>query len=530
MKRLIKTQGDADSKWGAVARFAEAAGSTVVRLVKPTNALRGLEANLKRRGIEVVFVTSDSTQLAMNDRHPSGSRRILVNLSALKTSDGKLDTRLTEAVVAHEIAHILEGSKEWGNVLADLVGKPELKQAAKAYHAALPEEGRPDFDTWFASPEGRSEAVATYVQDRIQNDNGARRRFIETMVGKDAASKTKRRTLLRALIDAVRSIRAAMNFAPSPSLYSFSTQLQSALDQTNGEFVAAAYGPVAQRVGVQFATTSSLDAAVEANGKPFTRRRWRDMFSLFNDTQRPGRIGRKLSSRGALPRDLADIPIDRQNEAKAAEARAVRTSEKLSKQLAGKSKSEIQAVRDAMVNDDPEARREALRTLPTDRRALVQELRSEIDRFHNLLQPYYTNIVGVVDAGGGVYLHRSYKAFHEKGWVEDLSKNEELLERFRAYFKENWKGFSETATVDGVAKRRTLAEIGYEQSDIDAMPPEAVNAFAVEIAEHAATASNVETLMGGPDRFRDIIKSRKDIDPMIREVLGEYRDPAHNAM
>ena len=62
------------------------------------------------------------------------------------------------------------------------------------------------------------------------------------------------------------------------------------------------------------------------------------------------------------------------------------------------------------------------------------------------------------------------------------------------------------------------------------MPPEAVNAFAVEIAEHAATASNVETLMGGPDRFRDIIKSRKDIDPMIREVLGEYRDPAHNAM
>jgi len=139
LKRLIKTQGDADSKWGAVARFAEAAGSTVIRLVKPTNALRGLEANLKRRGIEVVFVTSDSTQLAMNDRHPSGSRRILVNLSALKTSDGDLDTRLTEAVVAHEIAHILEGSKEWGNVLADLVGKPELKQAAKAYHAALPE-------------------------------------------------------------------------------------------------------------------------------------------------------------------------------------------------------------------------------------------------------------------------------------------------------------------------------------------------------------------------------------------------------
>lgn len=152
----------------------------------------------------------------------------------------------------------------------------------------------------------------------------------------------------------------------------------------------------------------------------------------------------------------------------------------------------------------------------------------------------------------GSYLNRSYQAFDDPKWKEKTLENTSLIKRAETYIREaDSEKVAAKAFGTGAKNREELIQKGadYFASDnrsdltdiqidrLDKLKPKLLTEGEIEgavsgILEKAREAGDFSTLIskgamiGGKDI--SITKRRKDIPPVIRELLGEYKDPRIN--
>lgn len=114
------------------------------------------------------------------------------------------------------------------------------------------------------------------------------------------------------------------------------------------------------------------------------------------------------------------------------------------------------------------------------------------------------NLYQTIEGNKGVYLNRSYQAFQDEKWINTVKMNGPLMKRARDYIAEQQPELSPDEVIGSV------------------------NA----ILEAAYDAGNFYSLIGGSSKLgakdTSIITKRKEVPGVIRELLGEYKDPKVN--
>ncbi len=119
-----------------------------------------------------------------------------------------------------------------------------------------------------------------------------------------------------------------------------------------------------------------------------------------------------------------------------------------------------------------------------------------------------TELLNTIQGNKGKYLTRSYELFDDPNWEDKVLKNEELIQRAKDFFREN-------------------LEDQYEGQDLIDAVDGAINSILAK-GEHR---TDMLSFMSSPllgQKNLSILKKRKDIPKVIRELMGEYEDPRIN--
>lgn len=114
------------------------------------------------------------------------------------------------------------------------------------------------------------------------------------------------------------------------------------------------------------------------------------------------------------------------------------------------------------------------------------------------------DMIETITGNIGSYLNRSYQAFDDKGWREKVERNEDLMSRAMDYIR----------------------ELNPDLSEVE------VEGAVYAILNDAHAKGNFQSLVskGSKVGSKDVsfLKKRKDVPPIVRELLGEYKDPRVN--
>jgi len=114
------------------------------------------------------------------------------------------------------------------------------------------------------------------------------------------------------------------------------------------------------------------------------------------------------------------------------------------------------------------------------------------------------NTVETIRNNIGSYLNRSYQAFDDAKWKDKVLANDDLMQRAEAYIRERNPDFSQREVTGAVRA----------------------------ILQSAKKNGNFLSFIGNGSKVgsKDVsmLKKRKEVPPIIRELLGEYKDPKIN--
>ena len=116
----------------------------------------------------------------------------------------------------------------------------------------------------------------------------------------------------------------------------------------------------------------------------------------------------------------------------------------------------------------------------------------------------YWSLAETIESNKGSYLNRSYQAFDDPKWMEKTLKKKGLIKRTENLIREENPNLTEEEVVGAV---KTILQNAKESGSMLSL---------------ISTGGK----LGGKDV--SIIKKRKDIPDVIRELLGEYKDPKIN--
>lgn len=164
------------------------------------------------------------------------------------------------------------------------------------------------------------------------------------------------------------------------------------------------------------------------------------------------------------------------------------------------------------------------------------------------------NLHDSISGNLGSYLHRSFKAHDDPNWMQTVMDNEDLKERAVKYFQERYLKIYRLKLEGRAKKSDTKGEeelseydnfLLYEQtngaegklpddwSDMEAkMRPDTI--IATEIEARLSDARDNIVVGKGENRSMygnmdlAILGKRDNVTPIVREILGEYRDPSVN--
>lgn len=112
--------------------------------------------------------------------------------------------------------------------------------------------------------------------------------------------------------------------------------------------------------------------------------------------------------------------------------------------------------------------------------------------------------INTIEANQGAYLHRSYQAFTDPRWAKKVRRQPVFQEAIK-FIKDD-----------------RLASTGRELTDAQA------EGVLNQWLERAADSSSMLEFSSGQGTNEGILKQRKDIPPILRELLGEFKDPVYN--
>lgn len=241
--------------------------------------------------------------------------------------------------------------------------------------------------------------------------------------------------------------------------------------------VAAAMGTEASMVVPIQEIQSSLGRGVQS-AKKFLKKNFtaaglrNDVIDKAND-QRVGRVAREMKEVEQLSADLS---------------RAVRAEfgfQKLPPETVRKLGDALQGVE----TDLPENVLESLRPL----RAHVDRLSTEIKEAGIIDE----SLELVFDENTGTYLTRTFRKFEDQNWMDRVRQDEDLMERGREWLK-------------GVFPEDTPDQTEWRLN--------------VMIDRDSAVANPVKGMNPTAD-FLSILKQRKNLPDVVRQLYGEFRDP-----
>jgi hypothetical protein len=175
-------------------------------------------------------------------------------------------------------------------------------------------------------------------------------------------------------------------------------------------------------------------------------------------------------------------------------------------------KEEIQPLRD-MLDMLSDGMMQAIRDMeaiqrqklsPSDKKALQRVLNKEEGAVLPKSLQKYWSLYETINKNKGQYLTRSYQAFEDPDWKEKTLRKKGLMNRAKAFIRDQNPSLSEGEVLGEVS---------------------AILQSAKESGDFLTLISQGEKL-GSKDT--SIITRRKDIPPVILELLGEYRDPKIN--
>lgn len=109
-----------------------------------------------------------------------------------------------------------------------------------------------------------------------------------------------------------------------------------------------------------------------------------------------------------------------------------------------------------------------------------------------------------IESNIGSYLNRSYQAFDDEGWKDKVLANKDLMRRAEEYIREQNPHLTDAEVTGSV---RAILQAAKKKGN-----------FASFLSSGVKQGSKDVT----------ILKKRKDVPPLIRELLGEYTDPRVN--
>lgn len=112
--------------------------------------------------------------------------------------------------------------------------------------------------------------------------------------------------------------------------------------------------------------------------------------------------------------------------------------------------------------------------------------------------------INTIESNQGTYLHRSYQAFTDPRWAKKVRRQPVFQEAIK-FIKDD-----------------RLASTGRELTDAQA------EGVLNQWLERAADSSSMLEFSSGQGTNEGILKQRKDIPPILRELLGEFKDPVYN--
>ena len=114
------------------------------------------------------------------------------------------------------------------------------------------------------------------------------------------------------------------------------------------------------------------------------------------------------------------------------------------------------------------------------------------------------NLYQTIEKNKGTYLTRSYQAFDEENWKNKVMMNHDLMRRAKEYIAEQNPELTPSEVHGAVG---AILESAYENGNF------------MSFMVNGSKAGSKDT---------SIITKRKDVPPIIRELLGEYKDPKVN--
>jgi len=183
------------------------------------------------------------------------------------------------------------------------------------------------------------------------------------------------------------------------------------------------------------------------------------------------------------------------------------------------------------INDALDGSSAAIARLKPNTRVSVQLMRDHIDEMSSVFIDeglVEGDLKSTIDANRGIYLTRAYKAHHEPKWAEALP--EDVRNRAAAHIRSALNAKAKSLRI----KAEKLARKGAEPEVIDVIEMQAEQAENTDA--HTVVADLLyyhnDAVFGGFNRggkvgSKDlgILRQRKELAPVISELLGEYTDP-----
>ncbi len=220
IEELETIHGEAGGAFDGAKRFVGALGNTssaaVERIVNTVRS-KGEDSNFDARvvevdpesfrgkiqralvaiGLDVVFFEANTSDFVVSGAHDTygAGRRILLNIAVG-------DAAHLKTIASHEIVHALRQASPtaWARFFSRMnVMDPDgLRKAGLDYFVGLNVGKTQDFESWFASPDGRSESAARYIEERSA-DTG----FFDRVVGTDRNLAAVFRDIIQRILSAL---------------------------------------------------------------------------------------------------------------------------------------------------------------------------------------------------------------------------------------------------------------------------------------------------------------------------------------
>lgn len=234
-------------------------------------------------------------------------------------------------------------------------------------------------------------------------------------------------------------------------------------------------------------------------------------------------IPKAFRTRGDLPQEVFDLNVERTGELRARDKQTVfsaRDTIKAIKREYGEKwsklhPSELENINAVLAGETVPLPPKVAEAVNVMRAAIDSQAREILDTL-----PLGEKMRAVIAGNHGVYLRRSYKAFHDPKWAEKVP--EHIRDRFKQeIINEYWDWINEAKTEAAMEKRASEPPPTSEQMDgiIEAMLYKASES-------RNPLAFFAEGKLGSKD-VTSLIK-RKDLSEALRALLGEEKDPIVN--